>query len=109
MLFAKHIVRLVVLTAAFANLRAAWATSTWTDSSGGLWNDVGNWSGVVPSADTALFDLNSTYTVIFDISPSITGFDVRNGTVTFALAGRTLTTTGTSFLGFTGQTGRLTV
>ena len=95
----------------FLGFTTAWGQSTWTNTSGGLWNTAGNWSAGVPTAELALFNLANTYTVTYDISPSITTFEIQNGTVTFALAGRTLTTTASVSLvsSVPGQTGRLTV
>src|SRR5262249_2527620 len=101
----------VVVGVVVCAISTARADSNWSNTSGGLWNTNTNWNPmVVPTgANGAIFDLANTYTVTFDISPSISLFNVEAGTVTFALGGRTLTTTGTSFFGIPGVTGRLTV
>jgi T5SS/PEP-CTERM-associated repeat protein len=111
-----HVLRkaVVVSIVMFCAGSAARADSNWTNTSGGLWNTNTNWNPmVVPTgASGAIFDLANTYTVTFDISPSISLFEVDAGTVTFALGGRTLTTTaafGSIIGGSPGVTGRLTV
>jgi T5SS/PEP-CTERM-associated repeat protein len=109
----EHFLKVVVAVVTFlAAGHMVWGgASTWMDSSGGLWNDPTNWSGGVATTD-ATFNLANSYTVTFDVSPTISDFGIENGTVTFALAGHTLTTTvGGSDIGVAnnGQTGRLTV
>lgn len=111
-----HVLRkaAVVGIVMFCARSAALADSNWTNTSGGLWNAPTNWNpNTVPTgASAAIFDLANTYTVTFDISPSISLFEVDTGTVTFALGGRTLTTTaafGSIIGGSPGVTGRLTV
>src|SRR5262245_17472922 len=73
-------------------------TTTWTNTSGGLWNTSGNWSAGVPvAAGTAQFQtVTGNYTVITDVNPTITNLAANDGTVTLNLAGHTFTASGTA-------------
>jgi hypothetical protein len=65
-------------------------TQSWINSSGGLFTDAANWRpGAPTSADTALFDLGSAYSVSFDQDISTSDLNVRQGDVTFDLGGFT--------------------
>jgi T5SS/PEP-CTERM-associated repeat protein len=93
---------------------SAGATSLdWITASGGLFNTPGNWSPAGPpvAGETAVFSLSNTFTVTFESNVTNTASVISNGTVTFALSGRTysLTLDGLEVRGGAGQTGRLTL
>lgn len=74
------------------------ATITWTNTSGGNWSVLSNWSpNQVPgAADTAEISMSGTYTVALDTSISISGLTLGGGvgTQTLANAASTLTING---------------
>ncbi|HXR07580.1 MAG TPA: hypothetical protein VN765_09640, partial [Candidatus Acidoferrum sp.] len=53
-------------------------TCTWTNTSGGNWNNANNWSpNQVPSTnDTAVITVAGTYSVTLDVSPTVAGLDL---------------------------------
>jgi hypothetical protein len=72
---------LACLAAAFP-LSALAATDNWTNTSGGVFNVGSNWSSYpnVPVAgDSAVFNLNNTYAVTFNFSPTNVAFQVQQG------------------------------
>ncbi|MCG2659680.1 MAG: hypothetical protein L6437_05490 [Kiritimatiellae bacterium] len=72
---------LLVVILGTAGLTARAADSTWTNLTGGVFTDAGNWSAGVPgSPDKATFDSNATYTVTWSES-------VTNGNALFNAAG----------------------
>src|SRR5207248_803915 len=70
----------------------------WGDSAGGYFSDPSNWTGgVVPgTADRAVFNLATTYTVTFDVNPVNDRLRVNNDGVTFNLTNHSYTLTNTS-------------
>ncbi|MBZ0173125.1 MAG: hypothetical protein K8E66_12135, partial [Phycisphaerales bacterium] len=80
---ASHGVRLTRATAAVAAIAgsASAGINSWTNASGGNWNNTGHWSlGSVPADPTvtAEISLAGAYTVTADISPSIGGLLLTN-------------------------------
>ncbi len=71
-------------------------TTSWTDASGGLWSDAGNWSAGVPDAsDNACIVLPGTYTVTLDVTATVNSLTLGRtsgaGTQTLLNTNRVLT------------------
>src|SRR5689334_7122189 len=68
----KSIIALLLLLVLGHNLANS-APITWTNTSGGNWNDATNWSPnhVPGSSDDAIITASGTYTVTLDISPTV--------------------------------------
>ncbi len=68
----------------------------WTNSAGGAWHTDSNWStGFAPGTELGTtFNLPGSYTVSFGSDAQIGSIVQTAGTVTYALAGRTLTSSG---------------
>jgi T5SS/PEP-CTERM-associated repeat protein len=67
---------------------------SWTNSAGGAYSLATNWTpvgGPPLAADTAFFNLNATYTVVFPVNTFTSDFVIENGAVTFNLAGNSYT------------------
>jgi T5SS/PEP-CTERM-associated repeat protein len=94
------------------------AQTTWKNAAGGLWNTPDNWyAGVPNSSSDANFEfIPGSFTVTFDVSPSIPILTMYDGNVTFSMTGHTLNVTGDIFApysvlfgGIAGENGRVTI
>jgi len=91
-----NLARFIVMggaVAAFAMISTAHAGSvSWSNASGGLWQDGMNWSGAAEpgSSDDVLFDLGSMYTVLFNATAAVNSLTVGEDDVVFNLDGHTL-------------------
>jgi T5SS/PEP-CTERM-associated repeat protein len=109
------LVLLAIVMAVFLSSAARGQTFTWNDPAGGTFSDGTNWTPAGPpgAGQNANFNLNNTYTVSFNGSPTNANLTQSQGTVTFDLfdiVNRTYTLTGTAAIGNTsGQTATLTV
>jgi hypothetical protein len=62
----------------------------WIDPAGGAFSDPGNWSSGVPDADdTAVFDLNATYTISLSAPVALGRIQAYDGDVTLDLVSAT--------------------
>ncbi|MBX7072873.1 MAG: PEP-CTERM sorting domain-containing protein [Pirellulales bacterium] len=82
----------------------------WVNAAGGTFSGASNWSplGAPGLSNTAVFDLPNTYTVNFDGNVTNDVLSVRNGAVTFNLAGNTYTLASPSVLSTIGEGAGLT-
>src|SRR5690348_14535499 len=90
----KRSAAVVALLAGACCVGRGWGTTIdWVPTTTGLFSLSSNWSpATIPgAADLALFDVNSTYTVIFQTDITNTTVQTEDGNVTFQLAGRTYT------------------
>jgi len=90
---ARLIARVVPLAVLTSSLHAFGQVDSWTNPSGGTYSANGNWSENAPpgSSGTAGFALSDTYTVKFTANASPGGLLVENGSVTFNLGGKQMT------------------
>lgn len=86
---------LLVAMSMLAASTSAWGQINWIDPNGGAFDDEANWDPVfVPGeSSVAEFNVDGTYTVDFNTSPTNLQLRLQTGVVTFDLTGQTYTLT----------------
>lgn len=87
MLTNKQLSTAAGLLAALASTNAVGQTSNWTNSSGGNWNDMGNWDASVPLSpgQSAVLGLSDPYTVTLDTNPDIDELSITNASALLSI------------------------